>query len=362
MYNFSVLLYLVFVILSSRVDFVAINPLILLNVSIFPTGMVLCRYFFKNYYSIERVLSFFINVGTIQGLIAVIAFVFPNIQRFFLDQLLQYGVGDVVNKIGSFRMYGYSLNLTFATPALQAFLAVLAFYLIISLNKRIYIFHLIILIMSGVLNARTSFVIFIVGMFFFILIGAGSKKMFIRNVFLFGLVIPVIGFLLLDVIQNSEQTSRWIGDGINEILSFFKGQRVGYFTYFDNATKFVLPKNHNVIFGKGVRIMFSNPFMVSSDIGYINDIWLGGILYAVSTYIFYIYFLIKGLHKRKGNLYKFLFWFSLVTLFILNIKGYIFSLNDITTCIWFILCFSLLCKENKNNEGFDISYSPRVQR
>ncbi|MFP3489316.1 hypothetical protein R0K20_17130, partial [Staphylococcus sp. SIMBA_130] len=87
-----------------------------------------------------------------------------------------------------------------------------------------------------------------------------------------------------------------------------------------------------VLFGEGERILSSNDSGVRSDIGYINDIWLGGIFYSFLLYVFFL-LLIRDIGRYNNEnirIGKFLYFLLLGTFIVSNIKGYIFVMNNLT--------------------------------
>ena len=85
---------------------------------------------------------------------------------------------------------------------------------------------------------------------------------------------------------------------------------------------------------------------VSSDIGYINDIWRGGIVYVILLYCFMM--------KQFWNLYKnddktvsFIGIFAFILFPILNIKGSIYSMNNLTVVLFLLIFVCIVDKTKK---------------
>jgi len=71
----------------------------------------------------------------------------------------------------------------------------------------------------------------------------------------------------------------------------------------------------NIIFGEG-RIV--SGAKINSDIGYINQIFIGGIIYLILMLLFLLYMFIRNIKVSTNKLFPVLFF---LTLIVVNIKG-----------------------------------------
>lgn len=341
------LIYLLFVIEFNHNALSGINFIILWMGIIIPGSIAVTIYFKKNEYNLEEVLEFLINVGLIQSILSLLAFIFPSIQTYFVSKLVNYGVGDIFVQLSKFRIFGFSMNLTYATPVLQTFLAVISIYLAVNYGKKIQYLNAILLLFSSVINARTSIVVFIIGLIFILIFSNFYQKKVLKNYVLIFLIVPILIYLIIVFVQKNSEGFAWIQDGWKEIVLFIQGENTGYFEYVTNQYKYPLPSGVYLFFGKGTRIMFSSSAMIYSDIGYINDIWLGGILYSIIIYVLFLGLTYKSFAKKDSKMTMFLFFFTVFTFFVLNIKGYIFSINDLSTTIWILVVLSIFYNEKE---------------
>lgn len=314
---------------------------------IVPISIMVTYYFRKKEIADNEFVVFLLLVGNIQGILALLAFVFPSCQSLFVDMLLNAGYGNVVEQLSSHRMFGLASNLTFSTPVLQSILACIAFYMTIRHNWK-YLFFCPLLLFSGIINARISIVILAIGI---VLVFLSNMKMkyFFRLLIAIFIGIFVFNYILQFLEINSSITYDWIEQGINEITEFFKGDTTGYFSYVTNENKYKLPSGMKLLFGTGIRVMFSNQYNFVSDIGFINDIWFGGIIYCILIYSFYIRILVQiskmSLLDGLNRYIALLFFCILITS---NIKGYVFAVNNIICFVWFVYIY-IVMSVNKNN-------------
>ena len=135
-----------------------------------------------------------------------------------------------------------------------------------------------------------------------------------------------------------------------EILNMcYIDQYHGYFGYISNNDKYQLPSGFYFIFGLGHRIMSNNPYNVNSDIGLINDIWLGGILYTISIYVLFSRILLDIYNNVKDRyiLNNLMFYLFTEIFIICNLKGYIFAMNNFTNLVFLCYTFLVLTKKEK---------------
>lgn len=316
-------------------------------IDVIPFGLMMGMYFKEHHYQFIGIINLILCAGLIQALFAIMAFLFSPIQTYFVNKLISYGYNDVVSVISSFRIYGYSVGLTFSTPILQSILAIITIYLAL-FNKRKYIFLSVPLIFSALINARTSIIVLVIGMILLLYIDIKNKKQLsIFKLILYILVAVLVMELIILILERiSPITYTWIKQGFDDILSLFGGDEVSYsyFDYMMDSDNYPLPSGIKTLFGVGVSILGGSIYGVASDIGYINDIWVGGIIYSLAIYIFYGWATLKMI-KNKNGLISFLGILFGLSFIFLNIKGQIFVMNDMTNLFFMLLCIILTNKD-----------------
>src|SRR5699024_6579900 len=117
---------------------------------------------------------------------------------------------------------------------------------------------------------------------------------------------------------------KWLSTGVEEIIGFFSGNvEEGYFSYLFDENNYPLPDN--ILFGEGNRAL--KGISISSDIGYINDLWLGGLIYLVIMYSLTLYNTIILYKNKYNNFYSFFAVFYLTTVIFINFKGVAFGIS-----------------------------------
>ena len=286
-------------------------------------------------------ITLLLIVGNIQGVLSLLAFLNPEFQSLFIETMIAYGFEEKYRDLAYFRLYGVSSNLTFSTPIVQSMLAMVAVYLSIEENLK-YMILVPLLIFSAVTNARSAFIIILIGL---VMIFFYSCKFDMRKIprIIIIITLSIVCFItMINVIKSGfVETYEWIDTGIKEIKLFLKGDATGYFTYVTDQDKYTMPSGLSFFFGKGTRVLGGSKYYFSSDVGWVNDIWTGGIIYSVIIYSFFC----KKLHEiyrhesESVNLNKFLASFLFGILFVANFKGPIFESNEVITVIFLLWLF-----------------------
>lgn len=308
-------------------------------------------------YNREQKISFILNVAWMQSFTCILMLVFPSLKEIIVHQLLLDGEGNAFTIAK--RMYGITMNYTFATPVFHAILATIALIYGLYKNKKYY-FYIPFLLLSIILNGRTGLLVFALGavlVFLFYLIDTKKiiKVLSIAIIFIF-IVLVVFGILKF----VKYDTYLFFIDGINDMSQFlFEGEKEGNIDYLSTGWKDGI-KNVNIIFGEGYRIYIDSVIPESidnegfnTDMGYMNDLYMGGILYMLFLYSSIIIFVCMGINKEKDRrINKLIYFIMLLMIFICNIKGEIFRstiILDLVVFIKLILCDIKFIKKERFN-------------
>lgn len=319
-------------------------------IAVIPASLMVGMLVRKSGGNLDMLVDCILFAGLLQSAITLLSFISPSVKSMLLARLSAAGVLDLeyYGYYVGMRLYGYADGLTYATPVLQAFLAMLAFHCSIKKNIK---YGLLIppLLFSAIINARTSLVIVAVCGAIMLAQSKGFTARRLMRIIVMAfvsLVALVAGILVLQVLAPN--TYLWIVDGASQILLFFGGDHdSGYFSYLIDANRWILPKGIELVFGAGTRIMGSNPTGYHSDVGYVNDIWLGGTIYCAVVYSLVFYYL-RALKSSRASdvemrgLLRYLVYAYLVCFIFLNLKGYIINLNGMANLLIVILVFQLV--------------------
>ncbi|MGJ8745211.1 hypothetical protein [Polaribacter sp.] len=292
----------------------------------------------------DKLLEGFVIVGFVQGMIASIMFVAPAAKNMLLGLMNLTFLEESKEGIFMFRIFGLSSEYLFAFPVFQGLVLMIIFLEIINRKYR-YVKYIPFILISIIFNARIGlFALPVVFLVYFLYLPSqrNSFKLifkYLRILIFAGFFLAFCGFLMIQVIgfENFEQTFfRGVGSGKS------KGH---LYTLFDKMV-FWPKTTSGFIFGEG-RYLFGNEYDENSDMGYINYLLFGGLVYI----FVYFYNLKRVLFRNMKNVnirYKVLITSSFVLILISNFKGSILSNNGFIRAL-LILVFLHILNANKNN-------------
>lgn len=329
--------YIVMTALANGVSaFSAAYGMITIMIEIIPIAHAISLFFIRSNLDVCFYDILLIS-GTLQGIISMASFFIPTLHNLIINQMLSYGFNDVIIKMARLRMFGWSYTMAFAMPVVQALLALLALYIGRKKNAKYY-FYIPLLLFSSIINARTGLVVFGIGaIFVFLDLKQASMSMIVKTI-AFILVMIIFINLGSGIIEKySPETYEWLRTGILDIFDFTSGNsysNTSYFNYVTDSSKFELPNGLAFFFGTGKTTTRANSLM-TSDIGFVNDFWLGGLFYIVMIFLLYKKMIYNAYRyvNIKYDVSKIIMLGFVVVLLICNIKGRAFSFNEISNLI-----------------------------
>lgn len=323
-------------------------------VDVIPFALAILKYSQSRKLNSDDFVNLLIGTGLIQAITAVLAFFVSSVQQLFVQLLINYGYGEVYSSIASWRLYGLSGTLTFETPVIQSILAVVVIYKIMKSFSIWSMCSAILLAFSAIINARTSFVVLAIGIVLLLMLSEirMSGKIFILVIGMI-VVIAFMYFVLPWLSHYAIDTYRWISEGFDDISGFFAGNygEYSYFKYATNAEKYRLPSPIiKAVFGTGHKtIGMMSLYGYSSDVGYTNDIWLGGLTYEVCI-IGYFQRCVWLLYRKSKGIVSALGLLLLILFPILNIKGLAYTMNGFFNMFMMLYIITYLFQIDREEE------------
>lgn len=317
-------------LLNFFVIFVEIVPIAVATVSIYKQRC-------------ESLLNDIVLAGCLQAVISMIAFMSPPLQRLIIARMVSVGYSDVFDTMAGWRMFGLSRELTFAMPITQSIIACICLYLAIIKAKK-YLIPIPILVFSSFINARTGMVVFVMGTIVVLFSVYRFDRSSIFNSVFALVAISVFLSLTPSLLSRNELTTDWLISGFDDISSFIRGEelneRDSYFVYATSANRYILPDSlEQLLFGTGERLQGTNS-RYATDVGFINDIWTGGLVYLFLLWNFFLSKTFKivacDAQFRKVRRANLLAYGIVAILIIINVKGQVFTWNEFVI-FWFIL-------------------------
>jgi len=347
--NIKINILLISIIISIAYVFLlnGFNKFIYAYIIVLENIPIICALYFyikeKNI-NMEKIIDIFIIIGTVQSVLSIFAYFSETIQNIFVNALIFNNITDrvIAEMIAPFRLYGYSSNLTFSTPIVQTIIAFISLQMFINNKERKYILPIPLLIFSAIINARITIVIMVLGMISIFVANINKKnwkKLCLIVAIIFLVICALISVLLK--IQTDNPTVTWIVTAIEEIIAFFNGEKIGYFDIVFN--QFVEPpKGIDFIIGTGENLLG-----ISSDVGFINDLYMGGIILCILLYPGYIYMALS-IKVENENMTKLLRILGVLSIVVMNIKWCATQPNNVLNIYMLLYIISNL-KENEKN-------------
>lgn len=279
-----------------------------------------------------------IKVGCIAAFITILMILLPNINDFIRYQLLRT---DTFTEAVSKRTFGLAESLTFSYGIIQGLMAFLILFY--SKNNKKILFFIPFFILCVLFNARVGFSALIVGVVFYYI-----YKFKIVNIVLTAIAFFTVFFLITEtsLFKAQKETIEWGLDFFTQSSDFLSGKKSDSNTL-DTlfGDMFVLPTTESGwLVGYGVNI-FGRHFGVSSDVGYIIQIYYGGVIYLFLLFVF-VFVLFNYIRKLPRK--EFLIGCSFIFILLLcNMKGNIFIPIGIMRLILLIIIYWVINFKNK---------------
>ena len=146
-------------------------------------------------------------------------------------------------------------------------------------------------------------------------------------------------------------THEWLTRGLEQVSTFVAGEEAAYSDGYFGELAWMLsldhfPKGVKLIFGAGTEIIggvVEEKYGTASDVGFMNDLWRGGLVYCVvmyGTYLLALWWMMcsKAVRRETGTLLAILWLF---TFGIVNFKG-MFMIHSDLTVVFILLVAGLI--------------------
>lgn len=293
-------------------------------------------------YSIDDIFRFIAIAGIIQGCCTLMALLSPTLRDYFLQ--FQTWANEWHRER---RGYGFSASLVDNFGFGIGLIAGVA--LLGNGSKRDKLVTIGLCFISGVLNARTSIVVFAIALFAF-LVFKDNRTVALRLVIAFILIIILYKYFLPQFVVKlygiDSNNARWIASGIDEVLSLVSTRdRIDNVSFLSDLSH--LPSNMFIwLFGTGHNVYgLSSIIGFHSDSGYINSIWEFGLIGTII--LFYGLYMIARKAFFKNRTYSSIVIFISISYLIVTLKCILIGCNP-GTIVAYIVLFSIIYFGNNN--------------
>lgn len=303
-------------------------------IEIFFIPIILAKSFHKHSIKLPMVVF---CVAVLASGISLLAYLNPYVLLYLRS------VQPVANSVNDYtlsvREFGFSSELYSGYGWALGFIT--AYMLLKIKDYSYFLIALPIIFFAILINSRSGAIAVLIGFSFYALLN--------RKVSSFLSVIS-IAFLFIYFVNHvdlgwiNEGTMTFITDFFDQLSNIFKGDHDNTYIGVYTGYQFVLPDTFSEwIIGRGFSLMGNNYGVASSDVGYLNDLAIGGIIYIALVYTSY-YRLFKLINVK---------WFyvaSIVIFLILNIKGNVLETNCLSRLFALIVFYEAL--QIRTNEDY----------
>ena len=298
------------------------------------------------YKTAEKKMEFLFKVASIQGVICLLMVFLPNLKSL-ADNLFLYSSNFLEGDyILSSRVYGISNSYTYGLPILHGLLTSICFYYGMMKDKK-YLLYLPLIFIVSILNGRTGIIVGIVGIaivLVYLFIKSKNKNKIIPAILGIALLLAVARVIIEKFLPN---VYTFIMSALNEFITFVSTGELSGTSLYLLKDGLILPEGVDLIFGTGNRVYGAESSIgVSSDIGFVNDLFMGGIIYAGILYSSYIALISSTFRKKDISFMGVLIIFALL---IANWKGEIFKNATFIIGLFFVVLINMI--ELKKEEG-----------
>ena len=231
---FILSMYLLIVILLNGESISNVTPVLMLGIETVPVCLAIADMKTRKVSDVD-IFDIIISAAMIQSLIAFATFFVPSLHELLINQYTNYGYGDIIIELSGYRMYGLSYGLTYGMPVANACIATIALYRGVNHDNKYFIKALLIFA-AAVINARTSIVIFAIGLVGVVLSSIKDYKKAAKIVFYIVIALLLFSQVLVYLDSYAPETAEWIRHGIEDITTFITGKDSNEYSYFSYAT------------------------------------------------------------------------------------------------------------------------------
>lgn len=307
----------------------------LIEVIIFP--YILVKIFIEKGVYREQIVKYLLYLAIFQAYTSVLMIFVPPFKDFVTTFIISFSESNKLSAetLLTERVFGIGSEYLFGLPIFQAMMACV--YISVTKKKKVFFFfNLICLICSAIFCARTS--LFVFACYFLYYYAKNFRRHLIISVITMGIIGAGV-YMAYNYLMSIE--------GIVAIEHFnraFNGEYQGYDSLLDSMLFF--PEDFMTwVFGNGTYAFFAKR---ASDLGYVNDLFFGGLLY-LSLEFFSLYFLYKK--ARKADYLQNILPLLFMVLIVLHYKGSVYREHDFMKGIMIMYYAVFLAKSKVMSAG-----------
>ncbi len=341
-------LFLGFIILISGYPISNASHLFWLFMCILPSAAVFSSVAEKGEKSLDYLFHILLVASLIQATIAFMCLLYSPIQEIIFEYMVKNNLYTADHlEIWGYRIYGYGTSLMYAIPIVQGVIAAWSTIYSITNGKIRYFVFGVLILYSSVINAKIALPVFLVVLLLFFLFNLKTVgKRAIKIALIIVIFVYASSFVIDYLQQINPELYEWIS-----IVFDTEQIREFYIEYYTMLQRWELPRGLDILFGTGAP---RTSYGVDVDMGIVNDIWLGGLLYFAFT-LAVVAYLAKRVSKNSyiPEIWRKFMPITFVAVFLLSdIKGSVFSYSAVMAFFMIIALYGSSKKDEsiKSND------------
>lgn len=283
--------------------------------------------------------------GIIQSIIAIGMLLNFNFKNFVFYNVLTVNENNKILEPAYYLIRGFGIGsgYFFSLPILQGL--VMCVMLLYYHTKKKYYMSIILaplFLISMLFNARISIAVLVAFLMIILFNFIKGKKYFIPIIKYFFYITIIVSLIFVFIDSSSFQTEQ-IEKTLEWLFADTDSGSSKTVNTLLNRHLFFPQELTSFIFGKGISLP---TISLQSDIGFVQDIFFGGILFVILQFITLMSFTFYILKNNSSVFAKYLIYTMMLTLIIVNFKGTIFGVNEFIKG-YFLILFIFMEKNKK---------------
>jgi len=287
-------------------------------------------------------------VGMLQVVCVILTIIFPELREQIILSAKSELLQNTVESYQFSRIYGLARGYTFAMPLFQGLCVIIAFVLGAYKSSKYYLLIPFFMVSIAV-NARIAMICLLIVpcVVFFFRFRKQPIKQTASILLVFASLVIMVKFIqYMAEGSSSYDTWFWLDQGLKELTNLKEGEKTGNLAYLADTMWFMPKGIYELTFGTGENV-FGRVYM-SSDIGYVINLYYGGFVLSFLLYFSYLFLLIK--FYKNNMIEKNISVSIIIYLFLANIKGNVFFPNEVVNGVLLLIVFSIAYKKFHSNE------------
>lgn len=306
-----------------------------------PCAIFISVFLLRRGFAAADLYNLIIFVGLVQTGFVLLTMVSPSLRDLLIINTWGADLAEFMDAAKEFRVFGLARSYTFAMPLFQGVCIILC-VIMGKLKSSWYYFLVPFFLFSIVVNARTALISLpIVYLVSFLFRARTNLLRELSEIAVIVFVLVIATGLIFGLYQTSSESLTllwWIGSGIEEVLQYAQtGQAAGNLESLTDSMWF-FPSDLGFVFGLGENV-FADKYR-NSDIGYVVNVFYGGVVFSLVLYASYAFLLVRSAGRSVAE--KMVFASLFLLLFFANFKGQVFRPNEMVNGVILLAVFSLI--------------------